>query len=296
MKKLVVITGLTGTGKSDLAIEIAKQFNGEIISADSVQIYRQLNIGSAKVTRAEMQGIEHHLIDIKDFNETYNVGQFVHDCMEAVQQITNKGKLPIICGGTGLYIKALLEGYTLGECANIAFRQKYEQLAQEKGNQYVWQCLNDIAPEKAKTVHYNNIKRVIRYLELATNNVEVERVESPVADFDVLCVGIVADREEIYAKLNKRVDIMLKSGLEDEINSLISQGATRDMQAFNSIDYKEWFDYFDGKQTKDKTIELIKQHNRNYCKRQLTFLKTIKGIELVSKQDAKTKIKRFLND
>lgn len=296
MKKLVVITGLTGTGKSDLAIEIAKQFYGEIISADSVQIYRQLNIGSAKVTRAEMQGIEHHLIDIKDFNETYNVGQFVHDCMEAVQQITNKGKLPIICGGTGLYIKALLEGYTLGECANIAFRQKYEQLAQEKGNQYVWQCLNDIAPEKAKTVHYNNIKRVIRYLELATNNVEVERVESPVADFDVLCVGIVADREEIYAKLNKRVDIMLKSGLEDEINSLISQGATRDMQAFNSIDYKEWFDYFDGKQTKDKTIELIKQHNRNYCKRQLTFLKTIKGIELVSKQDAKTKIKRFLND
>lgn len=296
MKKLVVITGLTGTGKSDLAIEIAKQFNGEIISADSVQIYRQLNIGSAKVTKAEMQGIEHHLIDIKDFNETYNVGQFVHDCMEAVHQITNKGKLPIICGGTGLYIKALLEGYTLGECANIAFRQKYERLAQEKGNQYVWQCLNDIAPEKAKTVHYNNIKRVIRYLELATNNVEVERVESPVADFDVLCVGIVADREEIYAKLNKRVDMMLKMGLEDEINSLISQGATRDMQAFNSIDYKEWFDYFDGKQTKDKTIELIKQHNRNYCKRQLTFLKTIKGIELVSKQDAKTKIKRFLND
>lgn len=296
MKKLVVITGLTGTGKSDLAIEIAKQFNGEIISADSVQIYRQLNIGSAKVTQAEMQGIEHHLIDIKDFNETYNVGQFVHDCMEAVQQITNKGKLPIICGGTGLYIKALLEGYTLGECANIAFRQKYEQLAQEKGNQYVWQCLNDIAPEKAKTVHYNNIKRVIRYLELATNNVEVKRVESPVADFDVLCVGIVADREEIYAKLNKRVDIMLESGLEDEIKSLISQGATRDMQAFNSIDYKEWFDYFDGKQTKDKTIELIKQHNRNYCKRQLTFLKTIKGIELISKQDAETKIKRFLND
>ena len=120
--------------------------------------------------------------------------------------------------------------------------------------------------------------------------------KSPVADFDVLCVGIVADREEIYAKLNKRVDMMLKMGLEDEINSLISQGATRDMQAFNSIDYKEWFDYFDGKQTKDKTIELIKQHNRNYCKRQLTFLKTIKGIELVSKQDAEIKIKRFLND
>lgn len=296
MKKIVIITGFTGTGKTDLAVKIAKEYNGEVISADSVQIYRQLNIGSAKVTEEEKQGIPHHLIDIKDFTDNYNVGEFVQDCMNCVNDIVARKKLPIICGGTGLYIKALLEGYTLGSSADQDFRQKYTQLAEEKGNQYVWNLLNTIAPDKAKAVHPNNIKRVIRYLELATNNVEVEKSESPLKDFEVCCVGLVADRQEIYAKLNKRVDVMLDAGLEQEVRNLIKLGATADMQAFNSIDYREWFDYFAGKQTKEKTIELIKQHNRNYCKRQLTFLKTIDGIKLLNKQDAEKKIRGFLND
>ncbi len=296
MKKIVIITGFTGTGKTDLAVKIAKEYNGEVISADSVQIYRQLNIGSAKVTEEEKQGIPHHLIDIKDFTDSYNVGEFVQDCMNCVNDIVARKKLPIICGGTGLYIKALLEGYTLGSSADQDFRQKYTQLAEEKGSQYVWNLLNTIAPNKAKAVHPNNIKRVIRYLELATNNVEVEKSESPLKDFEVCCVGLVADRQEIYAKLNKRVDIMLDAGLEQEVRNLIKLGATADMQAFNSIDYREWFDYFAGKQTKEKTIELIKQHNRNYCKRQLTFLKTIDGIKLLNKQDAEKEIRGFLND
>lgn len=296
MKKIVIITGFTGTGKTDLAVKIAKEYNGEVISADSVQIYRQLNIGSAKVTEAETQGIPHHLIDIKDFTDSYNVGEFVQDCMNCVNDIVARKKLPIICGGTGLYIKALLEGYTLGSSADQNFRQKYTQLAEEKGNQYVWNILNDVAPDKAKTVHPNNIKRVIRYLELATNNVEVEKSESPLKDFNICCVGIVADRQEIYAKLNKRVDIMLEAGLEQEVKNLVKLGATADMQAFNSIDYREWFDYFAGKQTKERTIELIKQHNRNYCKRQLTFLKTINGIKLLNRQDAENEIKGFLDD
>ena len=296
MKKIVIITGFTGTGKTDLAVKIAKEYNGEVISADSVQIYRQLNIGSAKVTEAEKQGIPHHLIDIKDFTDSYNVGEFVQDCMNCVNDIVARKKLPIICGGTGLYIKALLEGYTLGSSADQNFRQKYTQLAEEKGNQYVWNILNDVAPDKAKTVHPNNIKRVIRYLELATNNVEVEKSESPLKDFNICCVGIVADRQEIYAKLNKRVDIMLEAGLEQEVKNLVKLGATADMQAFNSIDYREWFDYFAGKQTKERTIELIKQHNRNYCKRQLTFLKTINGIKLLNRQDAENEIKGFLDD
>ena len=296
MKKIVIITGFTGTGKTDLAVKIAKEYNGEVISADSVQIYRQLNIGSAKVTEEEKQGIPHHLIDIKDFTDSYNVGEFVQDCMNCVNDIVARKKLPIICGGTGLYIKALLEGYTLGSSADQDFRQKYTQLAEEKSNQYVWDLLNNIAPDKAKAVHPNNIKRVIRYLELATNNIEVEKSESPLKDFEICCVGLVADRQEIYAKLNKRVDIMLDAGLEQEVRNLVKLGATADMQAFNSIDYREWFDYFSGKQTKEKTIELIKQHNRNYCKRQLTFLKTIDGIKLLNKQDAEKEIKGFLND
>lgn len=296
MKKVVIITGLTGTGKSDLAVKIAKQYNGEIISADSVQIYKQLNIGSAKITKEEMQGVPHHLIDIRDFNQTYNVGEFVKDCTNAINQILERKKLPIICGGTGLYVKALIEGYSLGQTADTEFRQKYEILAKQKGNQFVWDCLNEIAPDKAKSVHPNNIKRVIRYLELAESGINVAKTQSPLNNFDVCCVGIVAERDLIYEKLNKRVDLMLQSGLEKEIDSLIKLGATREMQALNSIDYKEWFDYFDGNQTKEKTIELIKQHNRNYCKRQLTFLKTIKGIKLLNKQEAETEIRRFLND
>ena len=296
MRKLIIITGLTGTGKTNLAVKIAKDYNGEIVSADSVQIYRHLNIGSAKVTADEAQGIKHHLIDIKEFNENYNVGEFVRDCTHAIDEITSKGKLPIICGGTGLYVKALMDGYTLGDSADLEFRHKYEQLAKEKGNEYVWGILNDVSKEYASKVHPNNLKRVIRYLELATHGKQAERKESPLKDFDVLCVGIIADRNYIYEKLNKRVDVMLNAGLKNEIKGLISMGAKRDMQAFNSICYREWFDYFEGKQTMQQTIDLMKQHNRNYAKRQLTFLKTIKNAKLMDINEAEVEIRRFLDD
>ena len=295
--KVVIITGLTGSGKSGLAVKIAKEFNGEIISADSVQIYRGLDIGSAKEEKETMQQIPHHLIDIKDFNETYNVGEFIEDVQNALKNIVNRGKLPIIVGGTGMYVKALMEGYTLGETsANNELRLKFQNLAKEKGNIAVWEELNKINPEIANNVHPNNLKRVIRYIEIQLNNEVLTKAESILTDFDVLSIGIVADRELIYSKINKRVDIMLEMGLENEIRNLISQGATRDMQAFNSIGYKEWFDYFEGKESKEKTIELIKQHTRNYCKRQLTFLKTIKNIDLCSLTEAENKIRRFLND
>ncbi len=296
MTKLVIITGLTGSGKTGLAVKIAKKYNGEIISADSVQIYKNLDIGSAKVTKEEADSVPHHLIDIREFDQTYNVGEFVRDCVNAIDEIVAKGKLPIICGGTGLYIKALMEGYTLGDAANLEFRKKYQDLAAEKGNMYVWEILNSVAPEMAKNVHANNLKRVIRYLELATSNTVAETEPSPLSNFEICCVGIVDDRQVIYDKLDKRVDIMISQGLEDEVKSLVDRGAKREMQAFNSIDYKEWFDYFDGTISKERTIELIKQHNRNYCKRQLTFLKTIKNIKLLNKQDAEIEIERFLND
>lgn len=296
MKKIVIITGLTGSGKSSLAVKIAKKFNGEIISADSVQIYKQLNIGSAKITDEQTEGIKHHLINIKNFDQTYNVGEFINDCKTCIDQILSAGKLPIICGGTGLYIKALLEGYTLGNSANLEFRQKYQKLAQQKGNKYVWDCLNEVSPTMASGVHPNNLKRVIRYLELCLNNIHLEKTISPLANFKVCCVGIVEEKEQIYPKLNNRVDAMLESGLEEEVKTLIDAGATVDMQAFNSIGYKEWFEYFNGAQTKEQTISLIKQHNRNYCKRQLTFLKTINDVKLLKIQEAEQEIERFLND
>ena len=295
--KVVIITGLTGSGKSGLAVKIAKEFNGEIISADSVQIYKGLDIGSAKEDKKIMQEIPHHLIDIKEFNETYNVGEFIQDAQRALKEIISRNKLPIIVGGTGMYVKALLEGYTFGVTgSDDKLREKYQKMAQIEGNLAVWNVLNELNPEIAKTVHPNNLKRVIRYIEIESNNETLTKTESILKDFEVLNVGIIADREEIYKKINTRVDQMIEMGLENEISFLIEKGATKDMQAFNSIGYKEWFDYFDGNQNRETTINLIKQHTRNYCKRQLTFLKTMNNIKLLNLNEAEQKIRSFLND
>ena len=277
MRKILIITGLTASGKSGLAVKLARRFNGEIISADSVQIYRGLNIGSAKEDEQVMNEIPHHLINIKNFNESYNVGEFLTDCEKAINTVVSSSKLPIIVGGTAMYIKALMEGFSLGETtADLEFRAKYQEMAKTQGNLAVWNELNQINSELAKGVHPNNLKRVIRYLEIATHEQILTKQESILKDYDVLCIGVVADRELIYNRINTRVDEMLKMGLYEEIKGLIAKGAKREMQAFNSIGYKEWFDHFEGKIDKSQVVDLIKQHTRNYCKRQLTFLKTIK--------------------
>ena len=300
MKKVIIITGLTCSGKSDLAINIAKNYNGEIISADSVQIYRGLDIGSAKIGKDEMSIVPHHLIDIRDFDEDYNVGDFINDTADALDEIVERDKLPIIVGGTGMYIKALVSGYSLGGAkSDIKFRDRYERLSQEKGNKYVWDLLNKIDPDLASKVHPNNIKRVIRYLEIAQNG-DQDQVnktdDSILKDYDVLLLGIIDEREKIYAKINDRVDHMIDMGLETEVRDLIKRGATRETHSMNSIGYKEWFDYFEGKIDYDKLIDLIKQHTRNYCKRQLTFMKTIPNIEICTVEQASKRIKEFLND
>ena len=296
MKKIVIITGLTASGKSGLAVEIAKKYNGEIISADSVQIYKGLDIGSAKESKETMSVISHHLIDIKNPEETYNVGEFIEDCKEAIADIISRDKLPIIVGGTGLYVKALLEGYSLGSTANNELREKYQNLAEMNGNEFVWNILNELNPDIANTVHFNNLKRVIRYIEIELSGEEKQNTKSILTDYDVLSIGVIADREVIYNKINERVDIMIADGLEQEVTHLKSIGITREHQSVTSIGYREWFDYFEGKIAKQEVIDLIKQHTRNYCKRQLTFLKTIKGIELLNKVQAKNRIEEFLND
>ena len=169
--KVVILTGLTGSGKSSLAIKMAKEFNGEIISADSVQIYKGLDIGSAKESNHTLNEIPHHLINIKEFDESYNVGEFITDTKNALIDIQNRGKTPIIVGGTGMYVKALIEGYSLGgTSANQELRTKYQNMAETNGNIAVWNVLNDLNPERAKTVHPNNLKRVIRYIEIENNH------------------------------------------------------------------------------------------------------------------------------
>lgn len=296
MNNLIIITGLTASGKSSLALEIAKDFNGEIISADSVQIYRGLDIGSAKATIQERSIIKHHLIDIKNVNETYNVGEFVKDCKNSIEDIISRKKLPIIVGGTALYIKALLNGYTFTEQpANSDFRLKYQNLAKDFGNKYVYNLLVEKNPIKAQSVHPNNLKRVIRYLEIEEQGeIPSSKQDKFISNYNVCAVGIIEDRESIYKKINARVDKMISLGLKDEVKHLIENGATKTLQSMNSIGYKEWFDYFEGKKTLSDTIELIKQHSRNYCKRQLTFLKTIEQLDLCDINTAKNKIYNFL--
>ncbi len=309
MKKIIIITGLTASGKSELADSTAKKYNGAIISADSVQIYKGLDIGSAKESIDVRKQIPHYLIDIKNFDEDYDVGQFVLDCENAINNIISNGQLPIVVGGTGLYIKALINGFNLGENrANLIFREKYERLANEFGKDYVWNELYKLNPEKAKSVHPNNLKRVIRYLELELNKYDenTQSVQSGcnasgnksgiLNKFKVLKLAIIDDRNVIYDKINKRVDRMIEQGLEKEMSNLIRNGATRNTHSTNSIGYKEWFDYFEGKQDYQTTVNLIKQHSRNYCKRQFTFLKTIPDLTFCTKSEAEEKIKEFMND
>ena len=297
MQNVVIITGFTGSGKSGLAVEIAKKYNGEIISCDSVQIYKGLDIGSAKITPEETQGVKHHLIDILEPTEDYSVGQFIGDCAMAIKDIISRNKTPILVGGTGLYIKALLEGYNFSNAdKNEEFRNQHAQYAKLYGNQYVWDKLNSLAPDMAKSVHPNNLKRVIRYLEIVTFGKDESTISSVLDGYNTLSVGIIAPREYIYNKINLRVDEMIAEGLEQEVRGLLSSGLTLENNCMNTIGYREMAQYILGEMEYNKCIELIKQHTRNYCKRQLTFMKNIKGLELMEKDVAREKIEEFLND
>ena len=297
MAKIVIITGFTGSGKSGLAVEIAKKYNGEIISCDSVQVYKDLNIGSAKITKEEMQGIPHHLIDIITPFEDYSVGQFVKDAKNAIDDITLRGKLPILVGGTGLYIKALMQGYDFNNTdKNEEFRNEQFSLANQFGNQYIWDKLNILAPEKAQSVHPNNLKRVVRYLEVATFGKKENTTHSVLSNHNTLCVGIIDERQIIYDKINKRVDEMVKMGLEDEVKGLLNKGLTLNNNSMNSIGYREMVEYLTNKIDYTTCIEKIKQHTRNYCKRQLTFMKTMPNVILATKLEAKKQIEEFLDD
>lgn len=294
MNKLIIITGLTASGKSGLALELAKQYNGEIISCDSVQVYKGLDIGSAKESAENRKKIKYHLIDIVDPDFNYNVGHFLSDCKIAVEDCVKRNKLPIIVGGTGMYVKALLEGYTLGSNKNIEFRKEKEEKALKEGKLSVWNELNKLDPHLASTVHYNNLNRVIRYLELKTFG-EPSKEKPIFSDFDILAVGIDAPKEEIYPKINARVDEMIKMGLVAEVTGLIAQGLNLTHTSMNTIGYREMYQYLIGEIDYETSVELIKQHTRNYAKRQLTFMKTIKGLKIVSKDEAKRLIVEFLN-
>lgn len=262
MHKVIVITGPTAVGKTKLSIEIAKKYNGEIINADAVQVYKGLDIGSAKVTEEEKEGIPHHLFDIKEVDEEYTIYHYQQDCRKIIDDIQKRGKTPILVGGTGLYIKSALYDYKLSKEKET---NTYDNLTNEELYNKLLKLDKDIIIDK------NNRRRLIRALNYYKENQEsINNNKTDKLLYDTLFIGLTTDRSLLYEKINKRVDIMVENGLLDEIKVFYDKNI-RTKPLLNAIGYKEIYKYFDGEYTYEEAIEKIKQDSRHYAKRQYTF-------------------------
>ena len=292
-KKVVFILGPTAVGKTFFSVKLAKKLNGEIISADSVQVYKGLDIGSAKVTKEEMQGVVHYAIDILEPWEEFSVYDFVEYTKHKIDEIASKNKLPIIVGGTGLYVKALTLGYNFGGVNKDAnLRENLEKLAEEKGNDYLYQMLLEKDKDMAEKTDKNNTVRLVRALEIALSDGQKQTGN---VDIDYLIFALVKDRAVLYDAINKRVDTMLANGLIDEVKSLKQSGLTAQNQSMRAIGYKEVLSYLDGEIDYDRMVEILKQHSRNYAKRQLTFLRGMQNVNFVDTSDVSSAEKTILS-
>ena len=288
-QKLLVLGGPTAVGKTELSIRLAEKLNGEIISADSMQIYKYMDIGSAKVTEEEMRGVKHHLIDVIEPDIPFSVADFKEYGDRALKDIISRGKFPIIAGGTGLYINSLTCNMTFTEAEkDEEYRLELEKLAEEKGNEYVHSMLKDIDPVSYKEIHFNNRKRVIRALEVykltgkpfSSYNAGEDFYKS---DYDVHYYVLTMDREKLYKRINRRVDIMMENGLLEECIKLKNLGYNSDMQSMQGIGYKEILYYLENKITLEDAVDMIKQGSRNYAKRQLTWFRRDKRCVFLDK-------------
>lgn len=289
MKDLFILAGPTAVGKTDISIKLAKRLNGEIISADSMQIYKYMDIGSAKVTKDEMQGVPHYLIDMVEPQESFNVSEYKKLAEEKIHIILNKGKLPMLVGGTGLYINSLIYNYDFTEAGNDEeYRTHLQYLAQTEGKEYVHTLLRDVDMESYNRLYPNDLKRVIRALEvykLTGKTISQFNEENDIYDipYNVFYFVLNMDRDKLYDRINKRVDIMIEKGLVDEVKKLKAMGYTAHMQSMKGIGYKEILYYLDGNISLDEAIYLIKKGSRNYAKRQLTWFRKDKRVIWIDK-------------
>lgn len=296
MKKrpLIVLTGPTAVGKTDLSIKLAKAVNGAIISADSMQVYRYMDIGSAKITKEEMQGVTHYLIDELLPEEEFHIVRFQEMAKRAMEEIYANGQIPIITGGTGFYIQALLYDIDFqSENGDKAFREEMEKFAEEQGAHALHEKLKEIDPVSYDTIHENNVKRVIRALEfyhmnhfpISAHNEEEKAKESP---YNFAYFVLNDDREDLYRRIEKRVDIMIEQGLEKEVRELVKRGYTRDMVSMQGIGYKEMIDYINGEYSLADAIYIIKRETRHFAKRQLTWFRREREVIWLDKTKLKT--------
>ena len=349
--KILIISGPTAIGKSEISIALAHKFNAEIISADSMQIYRKMNIGTGKLTKDEMQGIKHHLIDVVDFDEKYSVAQFIQDAILAIEQILPRNKNVMIVGGTGLYLNALIHSYSLsGAQGDEKIREKYQQIAEKDGGEKLYQLLQTQDPDSAKKISPNDTRRVIRALEifeltgLPKSTVAANNENIP---YDFLQIVLEEERSKLYSHINRRVDNMIAKGLEKEVLSLYQKASHCDtrsdficlqgqnraavkgikprssaaehtaesggvrgiapkfntlyknmssssaIQSLQAIGYKEFIEYFNNRISFEDTVAKIKQHSRNYAKRQITFFKWMKSNKIFIHRENETEIEQI---
>lgn len=291
MNKVVVLLGPTASGKTGLSVKLAKEINGEIVSADSMQVYRYMDIGTAKPDEEEKQGIKHYLMDEVNPDEEFSVAKYKELALKYIDEIIKKGKTPIVVGGTGLYINSLIYNITFSETiSDWEYREGLKKEALEKGNEYLHNLLKDCDPNAALKIHPNNTNRVIRALEVykftnktISSHQENSRLEPPKHDF--ILIGLSIDREKLYERINKRVDIMIDRGLMDEVRKLQSLGYNKSTVAMQGIGYKETLSFFRGELTFNEVVSILKRDTRRYAKRQQTWFRRITDINWINVDD-----------
>lgn len=293
--RIILIAGPTGVGKTAASVFLAKKLDTDIISCDSMQIYKGMDIGTAKVTLEEAMGVCHHMTDIADPNDNFSVADYVEMATPIVYEIASKGKPALLVGGTGLYADSLIKGIPFEKeaVADLSYRKEMFEAAETKGAEYVHSLLCKVDPESAESIHPNNVKRVIRALEyyhatgekISVHNLQTQNNESP---FESLRLYFTRDREKLYQRIDERVDVMVEMGLKDEVEKLLSLGINRNSTAMQALGYKEMADAIDGLISYDEAIEIIKRDSRRYAKRQLTWFRRDKEGIWINLDDAST--------
>ncbi len=289
MKKIAVICGATATGKTGLAVDLALKLNTEIISADSQLIYKGLNIGTAKPTESEMRNVKHHMIDVIEPDENFSVGDYEERAAPILTNLLDRGKVPVICGGTGFYINSLLFDLGYGNtAADGSIREKYAEFLDKNGKDALFDKLKEVDPETAEKLHPNDVKRVVRALEIyeVSGKKKSQQCDKMISKFDYIAVAIDYPREELYERINKRVNEMFDLGLIEEVNGLLARGIDKNCQSMQAIGYKEVLEGLKNKDNHSTMRDTIKKNTRHYAKRQITFFKKFPNIVWMKPENA----------
>ena len=277
MKKIIVVAGPTAVGKTKYAIEAAKAFNGEVISCDSMQLYKFMDIGSAKPTPDELSQVKHHLVDIIEPSSSFSVAQYQELALDAINDVFQRGKTPVIAGGTGLYLNSILYDMDFSNAnEDKVLRKKLEKECSEFGVNFLHDKLKILDSSAAERIHPNNVKKVIRAIEAAISGEKIKdfkKCDSKRKDFERILIGLSRNRDELYDRINKRVDILVDEGLFDEVKKLLSMGLTENDISMKGIGYKEIIGYYENRYSREEAIELIKKNTRHLAKRQITWFK-----------------------